>query len=58
MTDGRKLLEGGATASLDELRHPDQRATIEIAGGSGYGSACAWACAYGVSQYAREPLRA
>jgi 5-oxoprolinase (ATP-hydrolysing) len=37
VADGQRLLEGGATISLAELRHPDQRATIEIAGGSGYG---------------------
>jgi len=34
---GDKILEGGGTVSLAELRRPDQRATIEIAGGSGYG---------------------
>ncbi len=37
VADGKLVLEGGATVSLAELRHPDQRATIEIAGGSGYG---------------------
>jgi 5-oxoprolinase (ATP-hydrolysing) len=37
VTDGEEILEGGAMVSLAELRSPDQRATIEIAGGSGYG---------------------
>lgn len=37
VTDGQEVLEGGATVSLAELRHPGQSATIEIAGGSGYG---------------------
>ena len=35
--DGASVLEGGGMVSLAELRHPGQRATIEIAGGSGYG---------------------
>jgi 5-oxoprolinase (ATP-hydrolysing) len=38
VTDGKLVMEGGATISLAELRHPGQRATIEIAGGSGYGN--------------------
>jgi 5-oxoprolinase (ATP-hydrolysing) len=38
VTDGQEVLEGGATVSLAELRHPAQSATIEIAGGSGYGA--------------------
>ena len=37
MTDIGRTHEGGGTVSLAELRHPGQRATIEIAGGSGYG---------------------
>ncbi len=37
VTDGKLVLESGATISLAELRHPGQHATIEIAGGSGYG---------------------
>jgi 5-oxoprolinase (ATP-hydrolysing) len=37
VTDGTHVVEGGATVSLAELQHPGQRATIEIAGGSGYG---------------------
>ncbi len=35
--DGAEIVEGGATVSLAELRDRGQRATIEIAGGSGYG---------------------
>ena len=38
VTDGERILEGGAMVSLAELRHPGQHATIEIAGGSGYGN--------------------
>jgi 5-oxoprolinase (ATP-hydrolysing) len=37
VNDGAQIVEGGATVSLAELRDPSQRATIEIAGGSGYG---------------------
>ena len=37
VADGAQVVEGGAMVSLAELRHPGQRATIEIAGGSGYG---------------------
>jgi len=37
VTDGDKVVEGGGMVSLAELCRPDQRATIEIAGGSGYG---------------------
>ncbi len=37
VSDGEIIMEGGGTISLAELRHPGQRATIEIAGGSGYG---------------------
>jgi len=37
VADGTLVLESGATVSLAELRHTGQRATIEIAGGSGYG---------------------
>jgi len=37
VTRGEQVLEGGATVSLAELRDSSQRATIEIAGGSGYG---------------------
>src|SRR5207253_8509790 len=37
VTDCDTVLEGGAMVSLAELRRPGQRATIEIAGGSGYG---------------------
>src|SRR5207302_3314195 len=37
VTDGDTVLEGGAMVSLAELRRRDERATIEIAGGSGYG---------------------
>ena len=38
VTDHGRTHEGGGTVSLAELRHPSQRATIEIAGGSGYGN--------------------
>ncbi len=37
VSDGTSVVEGGAMVSLAELRHTGQRATIEIAGGSGYG---------------------
>src|SRR5262245_7955307 len=37
VSDGTKVIEGGAMVSLAELRHTGQVATIEIAGGSGYG---------------------
>jgi 5-oxoprolinase (ATP-hydrolysing) len=37
VTDGPSVIEGGAMVSLAELRHAGQLATIEIAGGSGYG---------------------
>jgi 5-oxoprolinase (ATP-hydrolysing) len=37
VTDGTRVVESGATVSVAELHSPHQRATIEIAGGSGYG---------------------
>jgi 5-oxoprolinase (ATP-hydrolysing) len=37
VNDGASVIEGGAMVSLAELHHTAQRATIEIAGGSGYG---------------------
>lgn len=37
VTDGEKILTDDAMVSLAELTVPGQRATIEIAGGSGYG---------------------